>query len=242
MSSGHLAAANAEQMGDETASGAGAFSAELWSGVEDTYRAILAHPFVTGLTDGSLERDAFAFYVVQDAHYLRDYARALSVAAARAPQEADIAMFAEHAAGAIAVERSLHEGFFHDFGLSEEEVAGTPVAPTCLAYTSYLLATAYGGSFPDLLGAVLPCYWIYWEVGKALLERGSPDPLYRRWIETYGGEEFAGVVRGVLSLTDRLGPQLSPAERRRAARHFAITARYEWMFWDMGHRRETWPV
>ena len=91
------------------------FSAELWSGSEDTFRAILEHPFITGLTDGSLERSAFEFYVIQDAHYLREYARALSVAAARAPVEADIAMFNEHAAGAIAVERSLHEDFFADF-------------------------------------------------------------------------------------------------------------------------------
>lgn len=143
-------------MGDEPAPAPGAFTAELWSGIEDTYQAILDHPFVAGLTDGSLERESFSFYIVQDAHYLREYARALSVAAARAPQEADIAMFAQHAAGAIAVERSLHEAFFRDFGLSEDDVARTPVAPTCLAYTSYLLATAYGGSFPELLGAVLP--------------------------------------------------------------------------------------
>ena len=151
-------------------------------------------------------------------------------------------MFNEHAAGAIAVERSLHESFFAHFGLSEEDVAGTPMAPTNLAYTSYLIATAYGGSFPELLGAVLPCYWIYWEVGKALLERGSPDPLYGRWIATYGGEEFAGVVGAVLALSDRLGPGLSPAERASAARHFATTSRYEWMFWDMGYRREGWPI
>jgi len=229
-------------MGERPVSASGAFTAELWAGIEDTYQAILGHPFVAGLTDGSLERESFAFYVIQDAHYLREYARVLSVAAARAPQEADIAMFAEHAAEAIAVERSLHEGFFRDFGLTDDDIRRTPVAPTCLAYTSYLLATAYGGSFPELLGAVLPCYWIYWEVGKALVERGSPDPLYRRWIETYGGEEFAQVVRAVLSLTDRLGPELSTAERRRAARHFATTARYEWMFWDMGHRRERWPL
>ena len=221
---------------------AGAFSDELWAGIADSYEAILEHPFLAGLTDGSLDRAAFEFYVVQDAHYLREYARALSIAAARAPAEADIAMFSEHAAGAIAVERSLHETFFADLGLSEDEVARTPMAPTNLAYTSYLLATAYGGSFPDLLGAVLPCYWIYWEVGKALLPQGSPDPLYARWIETYGGEEFAAVVRAVLALTDRLGPELSPAERVRAARHFATTSRYEWMFWDMGHRRERWPL
>lgn len=218
------------------------FTGELWSGIEPTYQAILGHPFIIGLTDGSLERASFEFYVIQDAHYLREYARALSVAAARAPAEADIAMFNEHAAGAIAVERSLHESFFAHFGLSEEDVARTPMAPTNLAYTSYLVATAYGGSFPELLGAVLPCYWIYWEVGKALLERGSPDALYGRWIETYGGEEFAEVVRAVLALADRLGPELSPAERMSAGRHFATTSRYEWMFWDMGYRRERWPI
>ncbi len=229
-------------MDERPISAPGVFTAELWMGIEGTYSSILEHPFVCGLTDGTLERESFVFYIVQDAHYLREYARALSLAAARAPREEDIAMFAQHAAGAIEVERSLHEGIFGDLGLSEDDVARTPVAPTCLAYTSYLLATAYGGSFPELLGAVLPCYWIYGEVGKALLDQGSPDPLYRRWIETYGGEDFAEVVRAVLSLADRLGPELGAAEQARVARHFNITARYEWMFWDMGYRRERWPL
>jgi len=193
-----------------------AFSAELWSGIVGIYAAILEHPFVTGLTDGSLQRGAFEFYVIQDAHYLREYARALSIAAARAPAEADIAMFNEHAAGAIAVERSLHESFLAEFGLTERDVARTPLAPTNLSYTSYLLATAHGGSFAELVGALLPCYWIYSEVGKALL-------------------------RAVIALTDRLGPELSPAQRARVAHRFRVTSRYEWMFWEMGYRGERWP-
>ncbi|MCC2626472.1 MAG: thiaminase [Thermomicrobiales bacterium] len=214
----------------------------LWANIGDTFRAILAHPFITGLTDGSLPESAFRFYVVQDALYLSRYARALSVCAARAPQQRDIQMFNEHAAGAIAVERSLHEELFADFGLSAEEVATTPLAPTNLAYTSYLLATAYGGSFAEALGAVLPCYWIYWEVGKALIDRGSPHPAYRRWIETYGGETFASIVRDVLALTERIGQELSETERRAMTAHFIITSRYEWMFWDMGYRQERWPI
>jgi thiaminase (transcriptional activator TenA) len=218
------------------------FSVELWSGIGEIYAAILAHPFVTGLTDGSLERESFQFYVVQDAHYLREYARALSLAAARAPSEPDIAMFNRHAAGAVEVERSLHESFFAEFGLSQNDVARTPMAPTNLAYTSYLLATAYGGSFPELLGAVLPCYWIYWEVGKSLLERGSPDRLYTHWIDTYAGEEFGEIVQSVLELTDRVGADLNSAERARAAGCFITTSRYEWMFWEMGYRCEQWPV
>ncbi len=220
----------------------GAFSASLWAGIEDVYAEILAHPFIAGLTSGDLDEAAFAFYVVQDAHYLREYARALSVCAARAPGEPAIAMFAEHAAGAIAVERELHESFFAAMGLTEETIAATPMAPTNVAYCSYLLASAYGGSFAEALGAVLPCYWIYREVGSELLTRGSPNPLYARWIETYGGEEFGAVVQAVLDLTDRIGPTLSAGDRAAAAARFGVTSRYEWMFWDMGWRREAWPV
>jgi thiaminase/transcriptional activator TenA len=220
----------------------GSLSQRLWAAIEDVYAAIRAHPFLRGLTTGELPREAFLFYVIQDAHYLRDYARALAVCAARAPEEADIRMFAEHAAGAIAVERDLHAGFFAEAGIGEADVAATPLAPTCLAYTSYLLASVYGGSFAEALGAVLPCYWIYQEVGTELARRGSPDPLYQRWIDTYGGEEFAAVVAAVIELTDRLGPRLSAAETERMTERFRATSRYEWMFWEMGLRREAWPV
>jgi thiaminase/transcriptional activator TenA len=215
---------------------------ELWSRVEGVYEAILEHPFIAGLADGSLPRERFRFYLVQDALYLRDYARALALCAAKAPAEPEIAMFARHAADAIEVERALHETVFRELGVGPEEVRATPMAPATLAYASYLLAVAQGGSFAEALGAVLPCYRIYREVGAALAERGSPDPLYRRWIEGYGGEEFAAVVEPVIALADRLGPRLSDDERERMAAHFVTTSRYEWMFWDAGWRREQWPV
>jgi len=215
---------------------------ELWASIEDVFGAILRHPFLTGLADGSLDRESFCFYVVQDAYYLREYARALALLAARSPGEDELLMFTRDAAGAIEAERSLHDSFFVDFGLTGEQVAGTPPAPTNLAYTSYLLAVCHGGSFAEGLGAVLPCYWIYQRVGQVLLERGSPDPLYARWIETYGGEEFAEIVQAVLAVTDRLGHRLGPAERTLVCRHFRQTSRYEWMFWDMGYCREGWPI
>jgi thiaminase/transcriptional activator TenA len=88
----------------------------------------------------------------------------------------------------------------------------------------------------------VPCYWIYWEVGKELLARSSPDALYQRWIATYGGEEYVTIVRAVLALADRVGDGLSAAERAKVFGHFATTARCEWMFWDMGYHREQWPI
>jgi thiaminase/transcriptional activator TenA len=214
----------------------------LWRAIEPIYAAILAHPFLRGLTDGSLPAETFRFYAVQDALYLRDFARALSLAAARAPREEWIIMLNEHAAGALTVERTLHESFFADWGLSPEAVAATPLAPTNLAYTTYLLAVAYGRPFHEAIAALLPCYWIYWEVGKTLERAGSRDPLYARWIGTYASEEFGAVVRAVLACTDTLAAGLGADDRAAVHRHFVTTSRYEWMFWDMGWRRETWPV
>jgi thiaminase (transcriptional activator TenA) len=218
------------------------FTGELWDSISDIYTAILAHPFIKGLTDGTLPPESFAFYVVQDGLYLKQYASALAAVASRAPQAPAMQMFARHAADAVAVERELHSRLLPALGISAAEAAAAEPAPTNLAYTSYLLATIRGGTYAEGVGAVLPCYWIYGEVGKELLRLGSPDPRYQRWIDTYGGDEFGEVVRDVIAEADAVGSLLSPYERAQVRRHFRTTSRYEWMFWDMGYRRETWPV
>jgi thiaminase/transcriptional activator TenA len=222
--------------------GSASFTDGLWTSIEPIYAAILRHPFIAGLTDGSLPRERFEFYAVQDALYLREFARALAIAGARAPKDDWIVMLAEHAAGALRVERSLHEGFFREFGLTTESVITTPLAPTNLAYTNYLLAVSYGAPFHEALAALLPCYWIYWQVGKALARAGSPNPLYARWIETYGSDEFGAIVEAVLAATNEVAAPLREAERTAMRRHFRTTSRYEWMFWDMGYRGEQWPL
>lgn len=218
------------------------WSTRLWNEIEHTFAAILAHPFVTGLTDGTLDSDAFAHYVAQDVHYLRDYARALAVVGAKAPELADTAMFARHAAEVHEVELALHATLLPELGIDPVTLGAAEATPTTTAYTSYLLATVYGGTFADGLAAILPCYWIYQRVGADLAGRGSPDPRYRLWIDSYGGDEFAATVAEVLALTDRVGQTLTPVDEAAARAHFATTARYEWMFFDASHRRESWPV
>ncbi len=219
------------------------FSASLWDdAIAGTYAAILRQPFLNELTAGTLDRGSFEHYVVEDGRYLSDYARALSVCAARAPTDPDIATFARHAAGAIEVERELHAGLLDDLGIDPGVVAAGEPAPTTRAYASYLLATTHQGSFADALGAVLPCYWVYAEVGNELVARGSSDARYQRWIDTYAGDEFQALVREVLAIVDRVGEGLSPYGRASMTHHTAIAARYEWMFWDAAYRRERWPV
>ena len=218
----------------------GGWTGRLWAEAASTYAAILKHPFLAGLTDGSLDPELFTHYVVQDAHYLRDFARALTVVGSKAPTHAGVGIFARHAAGIAEVELALHESLLIELGI--QNMDAMPVAPTTRAYTNYLLATAYHGTFADGFAAVLPCYWIYAEVGAELATRGSPNRRYQRWIDTYADDEYQAIVAEVLALADDVGLTLCAAEETRARVHFATTARYEWMFWDAAWRREVWPV
>ncbi len=151
-------------------------------------------------------------------------------------------MFNRHASDAITVEQSLHDGFLAELGLHPEQVETVKPSPSNRAYCDFLLASTIGRPFHEGLAAVLPCYWIYQRVGRHLLPKGAPEPLYQRWLETYGGEEFDLVVRDVLSLTDRVSPSLSDAQRGTMRDLFVLGSRYEWMFWDSAWRLERWPV
>jgi thiaminase/transcriptional activator TenA len=219
------------------------FSAELWeAGAARVYDEILRHPFITGLTDGSLRRDAFRYFIVQDSHYLRAYSRCLALVGSRATDEDAVNMFARHAAEAIEVERELHAGLLSSLGLSPADVDAAGSGPATTAYMSYLTAVCATGTYAEAVAAVLPCYWIYRDVGRELLKLSSPDPLYQRWISTYGSPEFDAVVESVLAVTDALGNDLGTAERARCHQHFATTSRYEWMFWDAAYHQLAWPV
>jgi thiaminase/transcriptional activator TenA len=218
------------------------FTAELWAAAEPIFEQILAHPFLRGLTDGTLPEDRFRFYVKQDALYLRQYARCLALASAKAPSAYWCEMFAAHAQSALNVERSLHEAYFAAWGLTPEEIAATPPTPTNLAYTSYLLRIAGTATFEDLIGALLPCYWIYWEVGKRLITQGSPHAVYQRWIDAYASEQFAAAVGRVLDAADRSMADLPPSRLALIREHYLVASRYEWMFWDAAYRLEGWPV
>ena len=212
----------------------------LWEDMAPVYAAIMAHPFVRGLTDGSLPEDAFARYVVQDALYLRDYARALALCGVRAGDVDDLRMFCRHAAEAIDVERELHDRLMGELGLDPEAAAAAEPSPTCLGYTSFLLQACAVRERHEAVAAVLPCYWIYWEVGKALLAAGSPDPRYAAWIAAYGGEEFAAAARGAIAACGRALEGIGEERLASARRHALTAARYEWMFWDAAWRGEAW--
>ncbi len=218
-----------------------AFSAEAWARNADAYEAIRTMPFNVELAAGTLALARFRRYIVQDAHYLIGFGRALAVAAAKAPQPERIVQFARAAETAIVVERSLHDSFFRRYGLDADTVAATPLSPPCDHYVSWLMATAWAEPYEVALGALLPCFWIYAEVGRDILGKAAADHPYGAWIDTYAGEDFAREVEAMIAATDEAASGAGEGLRARMHAAFTRATRLEYLFWDGAYRHAAWP-
>ncbi|MER7079776.1 thiaminase/4-amino-5-aminomethyl-2-methylpyrimidine deaminase [Saccharopolyspora kobensis] len=220
------------------------FCAQAWAHTAGLQQAIVEHPFNTGLADGSLDREVFAFYIVQDARYLVGFAQALAAASTRADNAEDAAFLSGSANGALVEERRLHAGYVTEFGLTEAEIDGIGTSPSCLAYTSYLRACALTEPYPVLLAAILPCFWVYQHVGTTILEATGDlaEHPYRAWIQTYADDEFAAAVLAARELVDRVAASTDEATRQRMLAAFTRATEYEWLFWNSAWTKETWPT
>jgi len=218
------------------------FTDQAWQRTAPLRAAIDALPFNTELAAGTLSRERFQGYIIQDALYLDQYARTLAMAGARGPDGATLRAFAESAVEAVAVEQALHGEYLTQFGIDPAMLAAAEPSPDCLGYTSFLLATAYHEPWEVLVAALLPCFWIYWDVGNTIARKASTDNPYRAWIDTYSDEAFGAAVRAVIAATDRAADGTTAAIRERMMTGFIRSTQYEWLFWDGAYQRRGWPM
>ncbi len=220
-----------------------AFSQQLRGEAKKIWDVVHAHPFLRELCSGTLSMERFTYFMLHDYRYLLDFAQVLCLGGAKSSDLKTLDIFARHALIAVEVERSFHTAFGKTLGLSARQLDSTPKGPVTEAYTKHLQAIACGGTLGELVAAVLPCYWIYGEVGKKLYRARPRKPaIYRRWIETYASEEYWKPVREQIQLIDHLGARASAEERKLMRCHFVLSSRYEFLFWDQAYRLEKWPV
>jgi thiaminase/transcriptional activator TenA len=215
------------------------FSEEAWQRTSALREAIHHLPFNTEVAAGTLAPERFRLYIMQDALYLAQYSRVLSLAAAKAPDTASSLTFGHSALGAIAVEQRLHEHYLREFGVDLAAIAAAEPMPDCLAYTSFLLATAHQDPWEVLVAALLPCFWIYWDVASAITRNAAPNNRYQAWIDTYADQAFGEAVQRVIGIADQAA---TPAARAAMLAAFGRSAQYEWLFWDGAYQRRGWPA
>ena len=220
------------------------FSQRLLEKLKPIWRKNHSHPFVQEMGAGTLDPDKFRFYMVQDYLYLIDYSKLFALGAVKATDLEDMNVFAALLHATLHEEMSLHRQYASRFGITREELENADPSPITLAYTHYMLHSGQNGTLAELVAALLPCAWSYWEIGKELNEipGASEHELYGDWIKTYSSEEFGQTAQWCIDLLDKLAVGKSEAELLQLEKIFLNTTRYEYMFWDMAYNKEMWPT
>lgn len=219
------------------------FSLDLRAHAEAVWEQQHAHPFVTGIADGTLPEEAFRFYVRQDYLFLIDYGRLLALGAVRAPRLEWMRRFAGLSEAILETEMDLHRAYAAAWGVGPDELEAEQAAPATSGYADFLLRTAALGDFAELAAALLPCMWGYAEIGERLARSPRPDhPLYAEWIDTYAGEDFQQLATWSRELVDAAAVELERPGHDRMRRAFLASSRHELAFWESAWRERRPPV
>lgn len=213
------------------------WSNRTWEQIEPIYQSIIKMPFITELMEGTLALERFQFYIAQDSHYLEHFGRSLSLIAARIESIDNSLSFIRFAEGAIVVENALHESYFKDFNLTEKGI----MEPTCHHYAHFLKSTASLESVEVALAAVLPCFWIYKKVGDYIYKNQNVlNNPYQKWIDTYAGEEYSGIVKQVITICDSIASSCTTSQQLSMTKAFITSSHLEFQFWDSAYHLRKW--
>jgi thiaminase (transcriptional activator TenA) len=213
------------------------WSNKTWEQIQPIYQSIIKMPFIAEMMKGTLALERFQFYIAQDSHYLEHFGRSLSIIAARIQNIKDSLAFIRFAEGAIIVENALHESYFKDFNLTDKGI----MQPSCHHYAHFLKSIASLGSVEVAVAAVLPCFWIYKEVGDYIYKNQQPiNNPYQKWIDTYSGEEFNKVVQQAITICDSLASSCTKSQQHFMTKAFITSSQLEFQFWDSAYHLRKW--
>lgn len=191
-------------------------SKKLWQANHDLAEACLHHPFVQGIGDGSLPQEKFAYYVGQDAFFLEAFARAYSIAAAKAPDWESFQVF--HAlSNGVLQELNLHQSYAQSW---QVDITAVEPGSATRQYTDFLLATAWSQPVGITAVAMSPCMRLYVYLGRGLARGGIPSHNYADWIATYSSDEFEPLAQQLEDLVDQYSPDTALT---RATYRYAMT-------------------
>ena len=209
------------------------WSEKAWKHSLPTYTKILQMPYIKELMAGTLPQRCFTFYIQQDELYLKDYGKALNAIVELLPKQSHKELFTFFAEEAVLSEQQLHESFIKKLQIEPQ----TQKSKACLSYTNFLNECTLRGDLEVSLAAILPCFWVYNEVGKYVVanQNKKGNNPYQAWIDTYSCDEFDNEVRQCIDVCDEYA-STSPEKHDAMTEAYAIGTLAEFNFWDSAYR------
>lgn len=207
----------------------------LLDATKDIWKKYNEHPFVLGIQDGTLDKEKFRYYIVQDYLYLEDYAKTFAVGVAKAKNLKIANLFAKYI-NVMNGELDIHNGYLAKLGVTQEEIESTPRALDNLSYTSYMLRVAYEEGQAEIFAAILACAYSYEVIAKNIVKNNPSsvdDEFYGDWVKGYISDDYAAENAVLLEVMDSLTEEYTEQQIQHLTDIFVACSRYELAFWEM---------
>lgn len=205
---------------------------EIWNKSSKIYIKIVNHHFIKELASGTLHVEKFNRYLAQDEVYIGNYGRQMFEFAELIENGEQKDLFIAFAQSGIDGEKAMHDLLISRFGI-DVKVQSSLVTTMYNNHTQNAIQTK---SKEVSLAALLPCVWVYNEVGKYILQIAKIDKNpYKEWILEYGNDEFTNGVNTLLHLIDEWAESTDDATRDVMSRVFLEATLFEYAFWDYGY-------
>lgn len=180
------------------------FARSLYEDNAPTFRAALSHPFVLGIGDGSLPREVFSRWIVQDWLYLQGYIDALEKACLLAPDTSTGLLWWKLRNLTLDEELALHQGLARKFDSGPEDLDTAEPYQATKHYLTVLKTASL--DYPTLIATLTPCAVGYAKIARELHAQDTcAEPDYVDWILTYMDPAFQETVQLFEAELDRLG-------------------------------------
>ena len=217
------------------------FSRSLKAKASKVWEEGYNHPFVQELGMGSLDKEKFKFYLLQDYHYLLQYAKVFAIAAVKSDTEELMTRFSTIQYYILSNEMNLHREYMAGFGVSREEMLSVKPSLYNSAYTANMIAAGQTGGLAEVLAVVFPCAWTYADYAKRLKEQYSgrlDGNFYKSWIEQYASAEFSDSFEWFYDTLDNLVSNMTDEQRTKIEEIFISSVEFEYLFWDMAYKQQ----
>jgi thiaminase/transcriptional activator TenA len=210
---------------------------KMQSAATPIFHHILKLPFNLELANGTLSKDRFIYYLTQDSLYLADYSKALALTAAKLISTHHSQQFLQFAQDAIFAEQNLHLKLLEEHAIP---LHAKEKSPTCFMYTNYLLKMVSLAPVEEALASLLPCLWLYREVGLEIAKSHTPENPYQAWIDLYISDAFNQSVNTAIQIINELASNTHETMQTRMIQAFKRSCQLEWLFWNHAYQQETW--
>jgi thiaminase/transcriptional activator TenA len=215
-------------------------SNELFDIAQPVWNLSYQHPFITELAAGQLPIEKFRYYLKQDRYYLEQFGDLHEKIATLIDNPADKDILLVGAASMHDGETDIRSTMFQEIGITRDEIQQTPIAPTAYSYVTHMNYELTNGTTASAVAALLPCYWLYSEIGHRLIHEKSPVPIYQEWLDSYASTEFDTGTDQMIELVNHLGENADSAEQALIKDSFLKSSNYELNFWQMAYTMENW--